>query len=221
MQVIGVDGARGGWLAAVDDDGTVSWWWTADVTELLALDAAAIAIDIPIGLPEHGVRRCDVEARRLLGRRGVTVFPAPLRPVLGCTSYAEARACLAAAGDRSMSAQAFGIVGAVRGVDEAVTPGDEDRVIEAHPELAFRAMTGAAMAPKKTPLGRTQRMQALSLMWPDVAALVAWAPRPAATDDALDALACAWTARRWARGEATTLGDGARDGRGLVMRIVV
>jgi predicted RNase H-like nuclease len=41
-------------------------------------------------------------------------------------------------------------------------------------------------------------------------------------DDALDALACAWTAQRWAAGIARTLPDEPpRDNRGLSVRIVV
>jgi hypothetical protein len=40
-------------------------------------------------------------------------------------------------------------------------------------------------------------------------------------DDALDALACAWSAHRFATGQAEILGDGSRDPRGLLMRIAV
>jgi predicted RNase H-like nuclease len=118
-----------------------------------------------------------------------------------------------------MSAQAFGIVRAVRDLDAAVSTADDHRVVEAHPELAFRVMTGTVLASKKTAEGRAQRLAALSATWPDVAALVAQAPKPAAPDDALDALACAWVARRWLRGEARILGDETRDAKHLPMRI--
>ena len=220
MRVMGVDGCRGGWLAALAGaDGRVSWRWTASVTELLAQPAEAVAVDMPIGLAESGRRACDVQARRLLGRRAASVFAAPVRPVLGCATYAEARAVLAARGGPSMSAQAFGIVAAVRDLDTAVAAADDGRVVEAHPELAFLAMTGAALASKKTEPGRVQRLAALTATWPDVADLVALAPKPAAPDDALDALACAWVARRWLRGDAQVLGDGTRDSRNLPMRI--
>lgn len=220
MRVVGVDGCRGGWLAAVDDAGAVSWVWTRDIRELLALSAAAVAIDIPIGLPETGRRGCDVAARELLGSRRATVFFAPVRPVLGCASYAEARALLADRGGPSMSAQAFGIVAAVRAVDAALSPADSRRVIEAHPELAFLRLTGATLPAKKSAQGHDARVEALARVWPDVADLVATAPGRAAPDDALDALACAWVARRWAHGDAAVVGDGRCDARGLPMRIV-
>lgn len=221
MRTLGVDGCRGGWLAAVDDGGRrIAWRWTAEVGELLAMDAAAVAIDIPIGLPDRGSRACDVQARRRIGERRSSVFPAPVRSVLGCTTYAEARAVLAARGLPSMSAQAFGIVRAVRQVDRALGPADETRVVEAHPEVAFALLTGGGLAAKKTAPGREQRRRALANVCRDLDGLLAAAPRPAATDDALDALACLWVAGRWARGEAEVLGDGERDARGLVMRIV-
>ena len=220
MLVVGVDGCRGGWLAAVCDDDCVSWSWTRDVAALLALAADTVAIDMPIGLPDRGQRACDVAARELLGPRRATVFDAPLRGVLPLPSYAAARACLAEMGERSMSAQAYGIVPAVRALDEAVSAADDARVVEAHPELAFLRMTGRTLAPKKTPGGAAERLEALAATWPEAAAIAAAAPRPAARDDALDALACAWVARRWVTGEAVVLGDGLRDARGLPMRIV-
>jgi predicted RNase H-like nuclease len=219
VRVLGVDGCRGGWLAAVVEGRSVTWRWTPSVAELLAEPVDAIAIDMPIGLPEAGVRACDVAARRRLGRRGSSVFAAPVRPVLQCTTYAEARALLAARGGASMSAQAFGIVRAVRDLDDALSVADEDRVVEVHPEVVFRALAGTDLPGKKTLDGRRQRMTLLTARWPDVARLVDEAPRPAAPDDALDALACARTAERWLRNEVIVLGDGGRDSRGLPMRI--
>lgn len=221
MQVTGVDGCRGGWLAAlVSAAGEVDWSWTADVTEVLRGPSDAVAIDIPIGLPDAGTRACDREARAALGRRGVSVFPAPVRAVLGCTSYAEARAVLAVAGGPSMSAQAFGIVRAVRQVDEAITPSDESRVVEAHPELAFCLMGGGPGMPgKRTTEGASLRLRLLQTWLPSAPVVLKRAPSPARLDDAMDALACAWVAGRWLTGEASVLGDGARDRRGLVMRI--
>ena len=223
MRVIGVDGCRGGWVAAVvSDDGRITWTWSTDIRDVLGQPADAIAIDIPIGLPESGRRACDVAARARLGRRGVSVFAAPVRPVLSATSYAEARATLAARGGPSMSAQAFGIVAAVRQVDAALTSRDEDRVVEAHPEVAFVTMAGGtALPPKRSAAGAAARLRLVTRWHPDVIDDLAGAPAAVPLDDALDALACAWVAARWVRGEAEVLGDGARDARGLVMRIVV
>jgi predicted RNase H-like nuclease len=220
VAVMGVDGCRGGWVAVTLNGSRAHWDHVDDVRLLLARGVEVVAIDIPIGLPDDGVRVCDVEARRLLGRRGASVFAAPVRPVLGCGSYAEARELLAARGGASMSAQAFGIVRSVAAVDAALTPAEEQRVVEAHPELAFARMGGHDLAPKKTARGAAQRLALLHDGGIDAVSALADAPGAVPLDDAVDALACAWVARRWAAGTATVLGDGARDARGLLMRIV-
>ncbi len=118
-----------------------------------------------------------------------------------------------------MSAQAFGIVRAIRAVDAVMSRRLERQVVETHPEVSFAAMSGGEFAAKKTAAGVAQRFAALS-QWTDAVAAVATAPA-VPVDDALDALACAWSARRFAHGEAEILGDGQRDDRGLLMRIVV
>lgn len=219
MALAGVDGCRGGWLAAIRTRDEVDWRWT-DTFRSLYDDRSltTIAVDIPIGLPDSEPRACDIEARAHIGPRRSSVFAAPVRFVLDHTTYPEARAALAGLGRASMSAQAFGIVRAVRDVDECVKPDDDDRVVEAHPEVAFFVM-GGALAPKRTAQGVAQRLRLLTEWLPNVLDLVERAPAGAPVDDALDALACLWVAERWAGGERRTLGDGTRDARHLPMRI--
>jgi predicted RNase H-like nuclease len=221
MALAGVDGCRGQWLAAVGDGPEVSWRLVPTFAALYDDRAlAVIAIDVPIGLPDAGRRACDVAARARLGRRGTSVFAAPVRAVLSCATYAEAREVLASLGGASMSAQAFGIVKAVRDVDQCVQSSDDDRVVETHPELAFQLLSGAPLlAAKKTTSGLAARLRALSGWRNDVLELLERVPRGVPVDDALDALACLWVAERWARGERLTLGDGQRDVRNLPMRI--
>jgi predicted RNase H-like nuclease len=200
----------------------VEWRLLADAAAVVAVEAARTAIDIPIGLPEDGVRRCDLEARALLGPARSSVFLAPTRPVLACATYAEAREVLRQRGGASMSAQAFGIVAKVREVDAALSPELQARIVEVHPELAFRRL-GAMdrMASKKTAAGVGARVAALRRWLPDVDEALSRAPVPVPVDDALDALACAWAADRTLAGHVERLGDGARDDRGLLMQIVV
>ena len=97
MAVLGVDGWRGRWVAARLDGRSVTLSVLPDAAAVLAVgDVALIGIDMPIGLSDDGPRACDVAARKLMGRAGSSVFPAPLRPVLACTSYAEGSAPRAA-----------------------------------------------------------------------------------------------------------------------------
>jgi predicted RNase H-like nuclease len=221
MTIAGVDGCRGQWLAAVSDGAHVSWLLVPTMRDLYDNRAlTVIAIDVPIGLPESGRRACDNQARAALGARGSSVFAAPVRAVLGCATYAEARTVLAALAGPSMSAQAFGIVRAVRDVDGCVGPGDDDRVVETHPELAFLMLSGEpALAPKKSTAGLAARLRALARWRADALNVLERAPSGVPVDDALDALACLWVAERWAAGERRTFGDGQRDVRNLPMRI--
>jgi Uncharacterized conserved protein, COG4923 len=58
-------------------------------------DAAAIAVDMPIGLYESGrarARPCDHIARQRLGKRACCVFIPPTRAMLCAESYAPLRA---------------------------------------------------------------------------------------------------------------------------------
>jgi predicted RNase H-like nuclease len=212
--VLGVDGCPGGWIGALVDGSVVSWLLLPDAASVLAGPAAAVGIDMPIGLPAAGPRTCDVAARALLGARRSSVFPAPVRSVLDASSYDEACHLSRAASGKALSQQAWHLVPRIADVDAHLT--DHDRVVEVHPELVFARLAGP-LPPKKTPDGAGLRVAALRSWLPD-----GWPPppRPARQDDALDALACAWTAARWLRGEADVLG-GDLDERGTPMRIVV
>jgi len=212
--VLGVDGCPGGWIGALVTGGSVEWLLLPDAAAVLAVSASAVGIDIPIGLPAEGPRACDVAARALLGPRRSSVFPAPVRDVLAATSYADACDLSRAASGRALSVQAWNLVPRIADVDAATV--EHARVVEVHPEVVFARLAGV-LPPKKTAEGAALRVAALTSWLP-----AGWPPppRPARPDDALDALACAWTAARWLRGEAEVLG-GEPDDTGTPMRIVV
>jgi predicted RNase H-like nuclease len=225
----GVDGCRGGWLVA-RCTGTrrlriVDVTVVATFADVLAHTkaCAAVAVDIPIGLSDGEPRKADIEARRLLGRpRASSVFPAPVRTALTATTYREAcdlsyRAC-----GRKLTRQTWNILPKVREADDAMTSALQRRVVEAHPEVSFRALAGGrTMAHrKKSSNGREERLETLAKVFAgDLASLDPL--RGAATDDLLDACAVAWTAMRLAQGRAARLpAEPRRDIRGLRMEIV-
>jgi predicted RNase H-like nuclease len=216
-RVLGADGCKGGgWVVALFD-GAVRWGWAADTAALLELAGAAVlAMDVPIGLPSVGqVRACDVAARRRAGARRSSVFAAPPREVLDCGTYSEARPLAP-----SLSAQAFGLVPRIREVDAELRrrdPAIHDRVVECHPEVAFAAMSDVPLATKKSAAGALQR---IGLLTEALGELPSDVPAAASLDDALDAAACAWVARRWVLRQADVLGDEV-DALGVPMRIVV
>ena len=219
MAVLGVDGWRGRWVGAVLDGRRVTLLDLADAAAVLAVaDVERIGIDMPIGLSDDGPRPCDVEARRRLGRAGSSVFPAPLRVVLGCADYAAACKESRAASGKALSVQSWNLVPAIRSLDDALGEPPSDRVVEVHPELAFRALDGRVDAPKAGARGLAQRIRALEPVM-DVLDALATAPPGVPAVDALDACAAAWSADRLAGGSAECVGDGSTDSRGRPMRI--
>ena len=182
---------------------------------------AAAAIDIPIGLAADGSRACDRAARRLLGPRRSSVFPAPVRAVLGAASYEEACAVSREVCGKGLSKQLYNIMGKIREVDELLSPRLQRQLFEACPELSFAVLSGGEPMrhTKRSAAGRAERVEALQrAAFGDVAPLIDGAPPGAARDDVFDALVLAWTARRSVAGDCVRLG-GQADGRGLRMEI--
>ncbi|MBM3689149.1 MAG: DUF429 domain-containing protein [Actinobacteria bacterium] len=215
--VAGVDGRRGGWVIAVVNTTTVprleSVEFVAPLAPALTDDLAVIAIDMPIGLPDHAPRACDVAARKLLRPHGSRVFPAPPRTALAHPDdYAAACEAALSASGRSLSRQTWNLLRAIAEVD---TLADDPRIVECHPEIAFALMNGQPIDErKKTPAGREARLDLLRRWLPDLA-------DPTYGDDGLDAIACAWSAARIASGDALALphGEVPRDAVGRPMRI--
>lgn len=238
MDVVGVDGCRRGWLAIrLAQTGE----WNAAVfptfAELWAAhrQAALILVDIPIGLKEGSptARRCDQEARRILGPRRSSVFPVPCRAAIYQADYDTAiRENLRSTG-KSIFRAVWQIVARIREVDELLRKEEAARrcVRESHPELCFWALNGGRPLAhnKKTEAGAAERRglltEVLPRLHPRFAALLdripAFPGRAAAPDDFLDALALAATA--WlglTRGFSTLPPDPEFDSCGLPMEMV-
>ncbi|MFZ0169594.1 MAG: DUF429 domain-containing protein [Candidatus Dormiibacterota bacterium] len=224
LRLIGADGCPGGWMVALEyaDRSTALERWDTHLLSAVSNRRSVLAavLDIPIGLPLQGSRACDHEARRLLGwPRLTSVFPAPLRPMLTATSYQQAQDIRRQIDGKGYSRQAFGILAKVREVDEALARRHAQKLYEGHPELAFRELGGAALGSKHTVEGRSHRQRLLLTEFSEVAKVN---PRRPSSEDALDAYACLWTARRIAAGMASWVpsqGDETDPQLGIPMRI--
>jgi predicted RNase H-like nuclease len=233
VRVAGVDGAPGGWAVVLDESGRRSVQKVESLRELF--DGVAvfdlIAIDIPIGLLdkfETGGRHCDREARTLLGVRGSSVFPAPVRSVLGAASYADAceRSRKSAPNGKAISKQTFAISDKIAEVDHLLRTqtGVRKIVREVHPEICFFEMTGSPMRhSKRKQTGRDDRKQALRERFHDTDALLEQGRRRGLPEgDVLDAAVACWSALRQAEGKGRSLiAPIPRDSCGLPMTIWV
>ncbi len=231
-KVAGIDGCRGGWLLAVWDlDGggfetsVMADWPSLWASPSLA-GVALCGVDMPIGLADEGPRACDLAARALLPKgRKSSVFPPPRRYMLDCRDWPEAQALGRRREAKGLPKQSWNITAKIKEIDRHITPADQARVIEVHPELAFhRLSNGVAVPTKRLAEGAAARLALLRRA--GVPALEPWLNRTprkiAKPDDVIDAAACAWVARRALEGTALRLPEGAaapRDSRSLRMEI--
>jgi predicted RNase H-like nuclease len=201
--VLGVDGCPAGWFA---------WRWhrtefahriypTLDAVWEANADAAAMVVDIPIGLTP-GPRVCEMEAKRLLGRYNSRVFLTPPREVVKADTYPQANALSRKLTGKGISKQCWNITPKIREADRLLQDDARTRAVvrECHPEICFWALAGSPVgASKKTDEGFEERVNLLERAhqgsWAAMRAALADVPKKhAARDDVVDAMAAALTA---------------------------
>lgn len=217
ISVAGVDGTPGGWAVVTWENGRTGIRKVRTLSDLLDGTGTfdIIAVDVPIGLLtvyEVGGRVCDRAARALLGpSRASSVFPAPVRSVLGAMSWEDV--CIhsraSAAHGKGISKQTFAIVPKIKEIDELLQQRPELRAVvrEVHPEVCFCELTGKAMSQRKSStLGREERRKALLEVFPDLGAIEkAGRAKGIPTEDILDAAVSCWSAQRLATGRGRSL----------------
>lgn len=225
LWLAGVDGCRAGWVAAFvrcDGDEVRVRIVERFADVLTAPEAPAIvAVDIPIGLPEHigsEGRGPERAIRPLLEARQSSVFSVPSRTAIYAPDFRTACAAALATSSppRKVSKQLFMIAPKIKEVDAALCEDRSSiaRVYEVHPELAFWRLNGdrALAEPKKLKgtcyaPGLTLRRELLIKAGLPVSIIEATPPRGAGVDDLLDALACAIVARRVHTGHSRPFPD--------------
>lgn len=170
-----------------------------------AHNVGRIDLDVPIGLPTTGPRQADALARKLLGPRRASVFPAPQRWLLNFTDIhrADAYKRRVLKEQTKVQRQMFNILPRIRAVDELLQREPTARAIisEVHPELCFWSLNARTPLehPKRTGEGFAERLSILARFIADPLALITAAhattkPLGVNRDDLVDALACLVTA---------------------------
>lgn len=212
--VAGVDGYRQGWVAvSVDPSGDVEVSTHASFVEVLALRAQVIAVDIPIDPSGQGARRADSGARAFVGGRASSVFSTPPRAALEAGTFAEANEIARTITGKGLSQQAFGLREKLLEVHEHA--GGDERIVEMHPEVSFCELAGAPLGESKhTAEGLARRRALLAGAGIELPKAVHGVPEV----DLLDAAVGAWTAARYARGNARAFPPEHTDRLGAIWR---
>ncbi|MCA9278883.1 MAG: DUF429 domain-containing protein [Phycisphaeraceae bacterium] len=232
-RLVGVDGCRGGWLVVEQNytgRSSVRFAPTAWIAPTIAHvigdfeTVAAAVIDIPIGLLDTnrtGGRTCEQHARKLLAHKSSSIFNSPVRAVLECKDYDEARDVSIASGDigKSLTKQTWNIVPKIKEVDSYLRSHPEVlvRLSETQSELIFLAMNrvvtggGSLVSSKKTREGRLERESLLRAVGfetiPTVGDIPGSTRAQCVPDDIIDACASLWTADRFYRRTCEHAGD--------------
>jgi predicted RNase H-like nuclease len=229
--VAGVDGCRAGWLCITNDldTGRIESAVFENAKSLVSQkpEPSIIAVDIPIGLTEAGPRQCDLIARKLLGRRASSVFPAPVRGILRAKKRLEADQILRRIEGKGVPAQSFSIFRKVLEFDEILSlePRLQDRIKEIHPEVCFWAWNNerAMSFGKRSWSGRAERHVLVAAHFGAEAVgeiLNKYRSKDVAHDDIYDAFAALRTAGRILEKKAAVIPDPSPiDARGLHMEI--
>ena len=232
MEYIGVDACKKGWFAvclgpdkrwAIGIFNSIGNLWRRFEKDSLIL------IDIPIGLPGSGKRRCDVEARKILRKRASSVFPVPCRQAVYADTYANACRLNKKILGVKLSIQTWKISEKIREVDNLLLRNIKARrrIRESHPEICFWALADGRpmMYYKKTARGFSERVNILNRIYPSSQEIVAEAitnyrRKDLAKDDILDAMVLAISASAGSGGIATIPHHPEKDPKGLSMEIV-
>tara|TARA_B100000029_G_scaffold75526_1_gene67235 strand:- start:615 stop:1313 length:699 start_codon:yes stop_codon:yes gene_type:complete len=226
--VAGIDGAQKGWIVAylplrkTEGCFLVRYENFKDVKrETTAMGCLAVAIDMPIGLIETPEQSIDSELRKRLGERRSSLFPTPSSAVLKANSYEEANQLNRDAIGKGISIQTWNLLPQIRQVRETLKPEEMDRFFECHPESTFCELAGRPLQSKKTSEGIQERTNLLKEIIPDIKKLIEERPPKCKADDALDAIAAAWSAERYANNKATILGGDEYDSEGYPVRVII
>jgi len=211
--IIGVDGCKAGWLCINKDidTGFISSEVFSNAQLLLQQEQKPliVAVDVPIGLSENERRLCDMQAKKLLGSRHITVFYAPIRPAIRANDHKKANDIQKKMSKHGLSIQSFCICRKIREFDEILSrqPTLQQRIKEVHPEICFWACNNnrPMLHKKKSKKGRAERHSIISEYFGEKTindVRSKYLVKEVAHDDIYDAFIALWTADRIYRGEA-------------------
>ena len=226
--VVGVDWMKPYWVAIVIDNEEISCHHFENIDTLCNkyLDANAILIDIPIGLPDSDTinLRPDSIARNYIDkRRQSSIFNVLPREIIYAKTKSEAWE-LNRKIDAKMSIVAEGLRSMTREVDMFLQKNPEwkNKLMESHPEIAFQILNGGIglSHPKKTPEGQKERLKILKKQGYDLTDILK-EHKAKEYPDVLDAASLAIHANLGLKyGFMTIPNQPSKDSTGLLMQMI-
>lgn len=228
---IGVDGCRGGWIAAVVENGRLKVERYETICQLVNAYPTfdSFLIDLPIGLQESAEEiRPDDEARQLLAPRTSTVFPVPSRQAVYADGEEKQKRANFQILGKSLAKQSLAIIPKIREVDEFLSEHCQYKnlICESHPELCFARLNGSVLLSRKkefTGFAEREHVLAEYLDKEDLKGLWYKAKELRChPDDIMDAVCLAVTAGLKAQNLCESIPASPQtDARGLLMQMIV
>ena len=165
---VGIDGTKGGWIAACVESGVISVQMFENIEALCLTyyDADSIIIDVPIGLPESNADvRPDKELRERLKGKASSVFSTPCRQAIHAKDKQSAKDTNSKVLGKSLSEQSLAICMKIKEVDDFLQTKKawKNKLFESHPEFVFMMLNGGTpiYESKKTKEGLEARLSVL------------------------------------------------------------
>lgn len=206
--VLGAVASRSGWVGAHLDPsghGTPAILTANSLAELVdrAAGITAVAVDVPVGLPDDGPREADRQTRAFVGPQAASVYTTPVREAVYAATYGEANTINRDKVGSGVSRQAYELRGRIMELDAHLRQDLGYVVVETHPEACFAELAGSTVASRRRSADGSSERRAL-LAAAGIHAPTA-APVGTATEEMLDACAAAWVAHRVKTDQSRTI----------------
>ena len=228
---IGVDGCKGGWVAAILKQGNLIVEKFSTINDIVNHypEFDEIIVDMIIGLPSNKDHvRPDTYARRIIKERASTVFTSPCRQAINAKTKADAYMENERVLGKKFTPLTLGIFPKILELDSFFTdnPQYKNIIKESHPEVCFAKLNGRTMLSKKIDIdGILERINLLSQYIPELnhnKLTILSKSIKCKIDDIIDAICLSVTANLAAQGYYETIpNDPMIDETGLYMQMII
>jgi 8-oxo-dGTP diphosphatase len=228
---IGVDGCKGGWIAALLNQGNLIIDKFNHINDIVNKYPYfdEMFVDMVIGLPSSKDHiRPDTYARKIIKERTSTIFPAPCRQAVYARTVSDAYEENESVLGKKFTPLTVGILSKIRELDSYLQNNQRYKNVikESHPEVCFARLNGKTMLSKKSQIeGIEERINLLRKYIPELSLTKLTTLQKCLKcniDDIVDALCLAVTANIAAQGYFEIIPENPMsDETGLLMQMVI